>query len=124
MLFRSKMLEETHLLLGEKCSYDPHRVISQRRIENVYSTFSHVSRPDQEKLANPGEINTSKTSIQTPVITERANKRGRDDVVEVDDEEPREEKRTKLAEDRSSNSPGFTFHINEEQNVPSSPRGH
>ena len=53
-------------------------------------------------------------NIQTPVITERANKRGREDVFEVDDEEPREEKRTKLAEDHSSNSPGFTFHINEE----------
>ena len=54
----SKMLEETHLLLGEKWSYDPHGVISQRRIENRYSVFSHVSRPDQEKLANLGEINT------------------------------------------------------------------
>ena len=120
----SKKLEETHLLLGEKWPYDPHIVISQRRIENGYSAFSHVSRPDQEKLENPGESNTSKMSIQTPVITERANKRGRDDVVEVDDEEPRKEKRIKLAEDHSSNSHGFTFYINEEQNAPSSPRGH
>ena len=54
----SKILEETHLLLGENWSYDPHGVISQRRIENGYSAFSHVKRPDQEKLANPGEINT------------------------------------------------------------------
>ena len=58
----SKMLEETHLILGEKWSYDPHGVISQRRIENGYSAFSHVSRPDQKKLANLGEINASKMS--------------------------------------------------------------
>ena len=120
----SKMLEGTQLLLGEKWPYDPHGIISQKRVENGYAAFSHVSKPDIEKLANPGETSASKTSIQTPAIMERASKRSREDVIEIDNEEPREEKRTKLAEDHSPNSPGFTLHINEESSVPSSPRRH
>ena len=119
----SKLLEETHMLLGEKWSYDPHGVISKRRTENGYSTFNHEGRPEQEKMENLGEVSSVKTSIQTPIITEKTNKRSKDTVVDLDDEEPRGEKRTKFVEDHSSNSLGFTLHLNEEKNAPSSPRG-
>ena len=120
----TKLLEETHMLLGEKWAYDPHGVISQRRIENGYSAFIHESRPEQEKVANKGEISSVNTSIQTPVITEKTNKRGKEVVIDLDDEVTRGEKRTKFAEDHSSNSPGFSLHWGEEQNAPSSPGGH
>ena len=105
----SKILEETQLLLGEKWAYDPHGIISQKRVENGYAALTHVSKPDLEKLANPGGPSSSRINIQTPAILERMRKRGRDDVIEIDEEEPREDKRTKLAEDHSSNSPGFTL---------------
>ena len=114
-------MEETQLLLGEKWAYDPHGIISQKMVENGYVSFTHVSKPDLEKLANPGGPSSSRISIQTPAILERMRKRGREDVIEIDDEEPREEKRTKLTEDHSSNSPGFTLQVNEEQDGPSSP---
>ena len=84
----SKILEGTQLLLGEKWPYDPHGIISQKRVENGYVAFNHVSKPDLEKLANPGGSSSSKTSIQTPAILERMSKRGREDVIDIDDEEP------------------------------------
>jgi len=38
--------------LGEKWAYDPHHIISNRRMENAYSPFIHEARPEVEKLAN------------------------------------------------------------------------
>ena len=89
-------------------------MIYQRRIENGYSAFIHESRPEQEKMASQGEISAVNTSIQTPIITEKTNKIGKEAIIDIDDEEPRGEKRTKFTEDHSSNSPGFSLHLGEE----------
>ena len=48
----NRMLENMHLLLGEKWAYDLHKVISNKRVENGYSAFIHDSRTEVEKLAN------------------------------------------------------------------------
>ena len=46
------MLEDMHLLLSEKWAYDPHKVISNKRVENGYFAFIHDNKPALEKLAN------------------------------------------------------------------------
>lgn len=67
----TKMLDEMHLLLGEKWAYDPHSVISNRRIENGYSTFIHESIPDIEKMASKGVAGLVSSNVQTHVIPEK-----------------------------------------------------
>jgi len=45
------------LLLGERWAYEPHKVISNRRVENGYSAFIHDSKPEIENLANKSFAN-------------------------------------------------------------------
>ena len=71
------MLDGMHLLLGDKWAYDPHKVISNRRIENGYSKFVHESRPDIEKLANKGFAGSVGSNIQTPIISKKYSKRSK-----------------------------------------------
>ena len=73
----NQILEDMHLLLGEKWAYDPHQVISKRRVENGYSAFTHESKPEIEKLANKGFAGTGNTSIETLIISKKVNKRGK-----------------------------------------------
>ena len=61
----TRMLDEMHLLLGEKWAYDPHSVISNRRIENEYLAFIHESKPDIEKMANKGFAGSVSSNVQT-----------------------------------------------------------
>ena len=68
------MLENMHFLLGEKWAYDPHKLISNRRVENGYSSFVHDNKPEIEKLANKGFDGSGSTSIQTQIISERVSK--------------------------------------------------
>ena len=67
----TKMLDEMHMLLGERWAYDPHNVISNRIIENGYLAFIHESRPDLEKIASKGVIISAGANIQTPIISEK-----------------------------------------------------
>ncbi len=42
------------LQLGEKYAYDPHHIISNRRVENSYAPFIHEAKLEIHKLANGG----------------------------------------------------------------------
>ena len=67
----TKMLDEMHMMLGESWAYDPHSVISNRRIENGYSAFIHESRPNLEKIASKGVMSSTGSNIHTPIISEK-----------------------------------------------------
>ena len=118
------MLDEMHMLLGEIWAYDPHSVISNRRIENGYSTFIHESRPDLEKIASRGVISLAGSNIQTPIISEKSNKRSKETMIDLDDEEQGANKRKIFTEEFTFNPPSFYLHLGEEKNVPASPRSH
>ena len=64
------------------------------------------------------------SNIQTPVISEKSNKRGKEAVVDSEDEEQRTEKRTKLSEDSADSQPSFSLQLEDDKNVPASPRRH
>ena len=83
------MLDGIQLQLGDKWAYDPHKVISNRRIENGYSTFVHESRLDIEKLEIKGFLGSATSNIQTPVISKKSSKRIKEAVVDSEDEEKR-----------------------------------
>lgn len=70
----TKMLDEMHMMLGESWAYDPHNVISNRKIENGYSAFIHESRLDLERRESKGVISLAGSNIQTPIISEKSNK--------------------------------------------------
>lgn len=118
------MLDGIHLLLGDKWAYDPHPVISNRRIENGYSLFVHESRSDIMKLPNIGFEGSISSNIQTPLISEKLSKRSKEVVVDSEDEEKRAEKITKLIEDIIGAQPGFSLQLGDEKNVLASPRRH
>lgn len=49
-----RLLNDMCLLQVVEWAYDPHQVISKRRMENGYSTFVHESRLETEKMENEG----------------------------------------------------------------------
>ena len=53
-------------------------MISNRRIGNGYSTFIHERRPGIEKMANKGFAGFVSSNVQTPVISKKSNKRGKE----------------------------------------------
>jgi len=68
-------------------AYDPHQIISKRRLENGYSAFVHESKIETEKLENGGLENSQGIEIETPSITEKWVKRVREEVIDLEDEE-------------------------------------
>ena len=90
------MLNDMCLLQVVEWAYDPHQIISKRRLENGYSTFVHESRPETEKLANRGLKNTQRKDMETLSITKKGVKRVREEVIDLDEEESEATKRTKL----------------------------
>ena len=75
-------------------------------------------------MENKGFAGSVSSNVQTPVISEKPNKRGKEAVIDSEDEEQRTEKRTKLSEDSEDIQPGFSLQLGEEKNVPTSPRRH
>ena len=116
----NQMLESMHLLLGEKWAYDPHKVISNTRVENGYSAFVHDSKPEIEKLANKGFAGSCSTSIKTPIISERVSKRSKEKAFDYEDEEQRAEKRSKLTKEIPNTQTGLLIKFGDTQNVTAS----
>ena len=86
--------QEVEKLLGDMCllqvvewAYDPHQIISKRRLENGYSTIVHENRSEIEKMANGGPQNTKGAEIETPSISENGSKRAREEIIDLDEEE-------------------------------------
>ena len=81
----SRMLEDMHLLLSEKWAYDPHQVISNRRVENGYSTFIHDNEPKLENLANKSFADSVSSSIQILIISEKLSKISKETTIDSED---------------------------------------
>lgn len=116
-----KLLNDMCLLQVVEWAYDPHQIISKRRLENGYSAFVHESRPETEKLANGGLQNTRGTEIETHSITEKGFKRVREEIMDLDEEESEAAKRTKLQDAMSSAQPGLVIQLGETEGAPASP---
>ena len=65
--------------------------------------------------------NSVDANILTPIIVEKIVKRTKEMVIDLDDEEQGDMKRTKVTEEPASTVPGFSLHLGEEQNAPTSP---
>ena len=75
-------------------------------------------------MANKGFAGFVSSNVQTPVISDKSNKRGIEVVIDSEDEEQRTKKRTKHSDDSIDAQPGFSLQLGDEKNVPASPRRH
>lgn len=82
-----RLLNDMFLVQVVEWAYDPHQVISKRRMENGYLTFLHESRQETKKMENEGLQVTQGTEIETPGILEKGAKRDRENVIDLDEEE-------------------------------------
>jgi len=81
------ILKRIPLQLGEKWSYDPHHIISNKRVENSYAPYTHESHPEIEKLENGGQIRAQGgIEIETPDPIEKGLKRGSGDIIDLESE--------------------------------------
>lgn len=91
------MLQNMQLQQVDKWNYDPHHVISKRRVEISYARYTHESRPEIEKLANGGKHEAkTRMEIETPHPIEKGLKRGVEEIIDLDDETSHSLKKTKL----------------------------
>lgn len=90
-------------------------------MENGYSAFVHESIPKTEKLANGGLQNTHGREIETPSITEKGVKRVREEGIDLEEEESKAAKRTKLQDAMSSVQPILVIQLRETEGAPASP---
>lgn len=81
-----KMIQDIYFKKGYKWSYDPHKIISRRKVKNSYSPYIHESRPEIEKLANGGQFEAQKgMKVETPHLTEKGFKKEIEEVIDLDE---------------------------------------
>lgn len=99
------LLEDMDLQLSEKWAYDPHYIISKRRVENSYAPFIHEAKLEIEKLANGGQSTSlGDMEIENPHRSEKILKRGSEDVIDLEEETERSSKKTNLSKGGISSS--------------------
>lgn len=81
------MLQAMNFQQGEKHCYDPHQIISKRRLEISCAPYRHEPNLELEKLANGGLVETQGImEVETPLHTEKGLKRGLVDVIDLEGE--------------------------------------